>query len=327
MVSLSLMAHRLFAVRPDATVVLVGDPHQLASVEAGAVLGDLVGVGADGGAGASEQTPPTGVRSSIRSLTTIHRQADGSAILPLAAAVAAGRSDELIEVLSSGLEGLRWERSGPTSPHSPVRAELTDMARIVVEQARTGDIEGALAATTGLKVLCATRHGAGGVDAWNRHVEDDLRKQGLIERRQWYPGRPTMVTENDYLNKVFNGDVGVAVPTTTAPVDDRAEVRDGADRFEVWFPRAAGNLSVGAVRLDRVSTQWAMSIHKSQGSEFDHAVVVLPPPPARILTRELLYTAVTRARTRLTIVATEEALRAAVNRPVARASGLVERLV
>lgn len=130
----------------------------------------------------------------------------------------------------------------------------------------------------------------------------------------WYSGRPVMVLRNDYLNGVFNGDIGVAVREPDGEFHD------------VWFAREPDPIGVPSARLGDYTTQWAMSIHKSQGSEFDHVVVTLPPPPSRILTRELLYTAVTRAKQRVTIVATEAAIREAVERPAARASGLTARL-
>ena len=176
-------------------------------------------------------------------------------------------------------------------------------------------------AIASIKVLCALRRGPAGVDHWNRLIEDRLRNGNAIRRGDWYAGRPTMVTENDYLNRVFNGDVGVAMPAGGG-------ITDGPDAagYRVVFARSGANQEVPAVRLDRVATQWAMSIHKSQGSEFPHAVVVMPPPPARILTRELLYTGVTRAKERLTVVASEASIRAAIDRPVARASGLADRL-
>jgi exodeoxyribonuclease V alpha subunit len=382
MVSLSLMAHLLAGIRHDATVVLVGDPHQLASVEAGTVLGDVVGVRTSGG----EPTPPSGVAPSIRPLATVHRQAAGSAVLDLAAAVREGRSDDVLAVLRAEHPEVQWidasvlgdhhtaseptlvpradrpdraageapETSGATGPQptlfdvglgdpevdggedagrhrarfEALRAEVFAVAERAVRSAARGldDADGlhdALDAIASLKVLCALRNGPGGVDRWNRDVDDHLRAAHLISRGDWYPGRPTMVTENDYVNHVFNGDVGVAVRGPDPRRDG-----SGAERHRVVFARAGREPTVvEAVRLDRVATQWAMSIHKSQGSEFPHAVVVLPPPPARILTRELLYTAVTRARERVTLVASEAAVRAAVDRPVARASGLAARLV
>ncbi len=131
-------------------------------------------------------------------------------------------------------------------------------------------------------------------------------------RRRWYVGRPIMVTANDPVNRLFNGDVGVAVDH-----DGRLQVamREGQDIR--WLALA---------QFDQIDEWWAMTIHKSQGSEFDHAVVVLADAGSPILSRELLYTGVTRARTRLTVVGDEEAVRAAVGRPVDRASGLAERL-
>ena len=183
---------------------------------------------------------------------------------------------------------------------------------LLASPALAGDVNSALQAIGRVKVLCALRRGSAGVEGWNQRVESRLRSQGKIGPARSYSGRPVMVTENDYLNAVFNGDVGVSVRLD--------------DRYQVWFPRAGGNQMVEEVRLDRSATQWAMSIHKSQGSEFPHAVVALPPPPSRILTRELLYTGVTRAKEQLTMVACEAAIRLAVERRVARASGLHQRL-
>jgi len=193
-----------------------------------------------------------------------------------------------------------------------VADDVVAVARAVVTAARAGDVDTALSELGSTRVLCAHRRGPAGVEGWNRRVEDALRALGLVGWSEWYAGRPVMVTENDPLNGVHNGDVGVAVRED--------------DGYAAWFPRGGDALRIDSVRLDRVVTQWSMSIHKSQGSEFDHVVVVLPPAPARILTRELLYTAVTRARRRLTVVASEAAVRAAVDRPVARSSGLVLRL-
>lgn len=371
MVSLSLMAHLLAAIPSRTKVVLVGDPYQLASVEAGTVLGDIVGMrGASVHAG--EPVPPLVLGASVRSLTTVHRQKAGSAILELATAIRDGRSDEVVAILSSADPAeVCWVDRGATEkaqaqppvdlsvrrpqsdrradgPRQPtlfeaglgapavdparrsrhaarmrsIEAEVRAAALHAVTEAGRNEVEEALRAISSIKVLCALRRGDGGVDHWNRSIEDHLREAQIIGRGDWYAGRPTMVTENDYLNRVFNGDVGVALPAGSTPFH-------GADAagYQVVFPRGDGTHVVPALRLDRVATQWAMSIHKSQGSEFPHAVVVLPAPPARILTRELLYTAVTRAKERLTIIASEESVRAAVDRPVARASGLAERLV
>jgi exodeoxyribonuclease V alpha subunit len=314
MVSLSLMAHLLAAVRPGAKVVLVGDPYQLASVEAGSVLGDIVGI-ADAGGAHAEPEPPAAIRDSVRSLSIVHRQGAESAILELATAVREGRADDVMALLRSERPDVTWIDPEDTSHKARLarlEAEITDAAIGSVEAARAGEIDRALEAIGGVKVLCALRRGRGGVEGWNQRVEGRLRSAGTIGPARSYSGRPVMVTENDYLNEVFNGDVGVSVRLD--------------DRYQVWFKRGGGNQMVEEVRLDRSVTQWAMSIHKSQGSEFPHAVVALPPPPSRILTRELLYTGVTRAKNQLTIVAGEASIRLAVEHRVARASGLHQRL-
>ena len=321
MVSLSLMAHLLAAIRPDAKVVLVGDPYQLASIEAGAVLGDIVGIGSGGGAVAGT-APPAAIAESVRVLTTVHRQGEDSGILKLAECIRQGDADGAIEILKGANEDVIWvDPTNPDHKGKKIQAEqdLKDAATKVVTaaQGENAEIEEALKEILSVKVLSALRRGPTGVDHWNQLVENYLRSQELKGYSDWYAGRPVMVTKNDYLNGVFNGDVGVAIAKEDLNRDDR---------FQVWFERAEGNQMVEATRLDQIATQWAMSIHKSQGSEFDHVVVSMPPPPSRILTRELLYTAVTRAKKKLTIVATEESITEAIKREVARSSGLAARL-
>jgi exodeoxyribonuclease V alpha subunit len=321
MVSLSLMAHLLAAIRPDAKVVLVGDPYQLASIEAGAVLGDIVGIGSGGGAVAGT-APPAAIAESVRVLTTVHRQGEDSGILKLAECIRQGDADGAIEILKGSHGDVIWvDPTNPDHKGEKIQAEqdLKGAATKVVSaaQGENAEIEKALEAILSVKVLSALRRGPTGVDHWNQLVENYLRSEELKGYSDWYAGRPVMVTKNDYLNKVFNGDVGVAIAKEDLSRDDR---------FQVWFERAEGNQMVEATRLDQIATQWAMSIHKSQGSEFDHVVVSMPPPPSRILTRELLYTAVTRAKERLTVVATEESIREAIKREVARSSGLAARL-
>jgi exodeoxyribonuclease V alpha subunit len=327
MVSVALMASLLAAVPPTATLVLVGDPDQLASVEAGSVLGDLLGRDpADRGVA----PPPPVLAGNAVELATLHRVEGAAQIGDLAQLIRSGDADAVIGALAAGLVGITW--IDPESATGPAQAaaldrELLEQAESLISGARevtgdtgdTGDTGGSevralLDRLTRIKVLAALRRGPTGVDAWNRRIEDHLRRRGLIGYGEWHSGRPVMVLRNDYLNGVFNGDVGVAV-------------RDASgDHHDVWFPREPDPWRVPSARLGDYTTQWAMSIHKSQGSEFDHVVVTLPPPPSRILTRELLYTAVTRAKQQVTIVATEAAIRTAVERPAARASGLTDRL-
>jgi exodeoxyribonuclease V alpha subunit len=150
---------------------------------------------------------------------------------------------------------------------------------------------------------------------WMDRVERWLSAEiaGFGAEGRWYAGRPLLVTENDYGLRLYNGDTGVVVAA-------------GDGRVAAAFERGGGVVELSPSRLAAVDTVYAMTVHKSQGSQFDTAAVLLPAPTSQILTRELLYTAVTRARKRLILAGPEEAIRAAVARPVARASGLRRRL-
>jgi len=315
MVSLPLMARLLDAVRPEARVVLVGDPYQLASVEAGAVLGDLVGRRAE--------AAPAALRDNVVVLERVYRFGAGSPVGRLASAIKAGDVDAVLDELHAGgavpgSDGV-VRRVDPAFDEAldEVRALVLDHAVRLVDSARAARTDEVLGALGDLKVLCATGRGPLGVEDWNASIEAELRSGGRM-RERWSAGRPVMVTANDYVNGVFNGDVGVVVR--------RDPAARGPGSVRVAFDGAAGPRLLDPARLDRVTTQWAMTIHKSQGSEFTDVVVTLPPPPSPILTRELLYTAVTRARSGVTLVASEASVRAAVERPVARASGLADRL-
>ena len=162
-------------------------------------------------------------------------------------------------------------------------------------------------------MLCAHRTGPYGVTQWNRQIERWLSEQTEVPLwSSWYVGRPVLVTANDYGLGLYNGDTGVAV------------LRDGELRAAVGA--ATGTLDVATGRLADVETMHAMTIHKSQGSQAAEVTVLLPPVESRLLTRELLYTAVTRAREKVRLVGSAEQLRAAVDRRAVRASGLARRL-
>lgn len=311
MVSLHLMAGLLAALKPSARLVLVGDPFQLASVEAGSVLQDVVGP-------AWRAPTPTAVDAPLAGrvtvLTKMHRFASGSPISALADAVRTGDADGAILLLDHRRAGVTWIRSEDASELVTLRRQVADAAVDVALAALSGDATAGFAAANEIKVLAATRQGELGLYDWNDRIEAAVanRVPQLNRLARWYVGRPVIVTANDYVNRVFNGDVGLVV--------------SGEHGARVAFAHGPGVRYVAPSRLDRVETWWAMTIHKSQGSEFSHAVVSLPSEASPILSRELLYTAVTRARDRLTIVAGEAALRAAITHPVARASGLRERL-
>lgn len=333
MLSLWLMTRLVGAVRPGARLVLVGDPEQLASVEAGAVLGDIVGpasgglrmreasldeVAAVAGMAAPAQAVPQAapaIGDGVVVLRTNHRF--GGALADLAEAIRSGDADAAVDLLGSAgdASGVGWlpVDAGDAEPDQlePIRRLACDAAARVLEAARAGDAEAALAALASFRILCAHRRGPAGVSMWNGNVEEWLAEEvaGHATGAEWYLGRPVIVTANDYSLRLFNGDTGVLV--------DR-----GPAGAVVAFEHAA----VSPSRLPGVETVYAMTIHKAQGSEFDRVAVTLPRPTSRILTRELLYTAVTRARGRLLLAGTEESVRAAIDRPIARASGLTERL-
>ena len=285
MVSLSLMARLIEAVRPDARLILVGDPGQLTSIEAGAVLGDIVA--------ASE---------GIVTLERVHRF--GGAIAAVADAIRRGDGDATVEALA----GVEW-----TTDADAVREGAVACFRAVADAAREGAGRRAIEALGGFRILCAHRRGPHGVTGWTARVESWLAQAGLAADGDWYAGRPLLVTENDYGLGLYNGDTGVVIAA-------------GDGRLAAVFERRRELAEFSPTRLGAVDTVYAMTVHKSQGSQFGTAAVLLPDASSPMLTRELLYTAVTRARDRLILVGDEAAVRAAVARPVSRASGLARRL-
>jgi exodeoxyribonuclease V alpha subunit len=313
MVDLALMAHLVDSLGARTRLVLVGDPYQLASVEAGAVLGDVVGPGPGGGD--SSASP---IAERIVVLDRVHRFVAGSAVARLADAVKARDADRVADVLRDPLAGdVAWVDPTDTEGMARLRGDVVAVASQVVSAARGGDALAALLRCQEMKVLCATRSGPLGSYSWSEHIETGLSHAPGATRdaRGWYVGRPVIVSENDYLAELFNGDTGVVV----------SDLGRGGSLW-VAIPSNAGLRYLAPSQLAAVETWWAMTIHKSQGSEFAHVVVSLADASSRALSNELLYTAVTRAKTRVTVVASEEALRRAVVTPVARSSGLGERL-
>ncbi|MEI8002370.1 MAG: exodeoxyribonuclease V subunit alpha [Actinomycetes bacterium] len=308
MVSLPLMAHLLAALRPTTGLVLVGDPDQLVSIEAGAVLGDIIAPVRDGHADGHV------LRNHVVVLDRSYRFGDRADIVGLADAIRTGDADAAVALLRAGGSELTWIEPTDGGALDALADEVGAVARAVVTAARSGDAATALALGADVKVLCATRHGDLGSYRWTERIEhrlgDAVTGAAGGPGGRWYAGRPVIVTRNDPLNRLFNGDTGVYVPTD-----------DGT--AGVAFPAADGGVrTVATAQLSDTETWWAMTIHKSQGSEFDRVVVSLPVTASPILTRELLYTAVTRAKRRITVVASESALRAAIARPVERATGL-----
>jgi exodeoxyribonuclease V alpha subunit len=297
MVSLTMMARLLEAVRPDARLVLVGDADQLASVEAGAVLADLVD-------GLSERAD---VR--VAALRTSHRF--GEAIGYLADAIRVGDGDRALELLRSRDEHIEFIENDDAS--DAMRSVLLPHALRLREAALFGADDVALATLDEHRLLCAHREGPYGVQHWNRQVEKWLSEEtGQPPWSEWYPGRPLLVTANDYGLRVYNGDTGVVIA--------------GPDGLRAVIAGAGGPLDFATSRLSDVETMHAMTIHKSQGSQADEVTVLMPPGDSRLLTRELFYTAVTRAKGKVRVVGSEAAVRAGIGRRAIRATGLRQRL-
>jgi exodeoxyribonuclease V alpha subunit len=247
-------------------------------------------------------------------LERVHRF--GEDIARLALAIRDGRSDDAVAALRSQSAAISWiEPDQAPDGLAVVRDRAVAAGEQTVLAARRGDARTALASLSGFRVLCAHRRGMYGVGEWTVLLERWLseRISGFRARAPWYVGRPVMVTANDYALGLFNGDTGVVVAG-----------EDG--RPEVAFARGVAVVRVSPARLVDTDTVQAMTIHKSQGSQFDTVVVVVPDQSSPLLTRELLYTGVTRARAQVIVVGSEGAIRAAVDRPIARASGLRERL-
>ena len=308
MVSLTMMARLLEALRPTARLVLVGDPDQLTPVDAGAVLSDLVHRPAPPGAPAT--VPPEAaadgevldgeeqrqLRNGVVRLRVSQRYGPG--IAGLAEAVRHGDGDQVLQLLGT-TEGMALD-TGTVELEEQVRTVAGEMRAA----AETGDAARCLALLGRHRLLCAHRHGPFGVSAWNDRI---ARLTGALPGEQ-APGTPLLITANDYENSLWNGDTGVVVRTPDGP--------------RAAFLRAAGPDLVPLSRLSAVSPAHALTVHRSQGSQFEAVTVLLPPAGSPLLTRELLYTAVTRASRSVRVVGSEDAVRAALARQVVRASGL-----
>ena len=339
MVSLTMMARLLDALRADTRLVLVGDPDQLASVEAGAVLGDLVERPVAAIAARAARLAamlPDDVAGSDGSLATgvvrLRRnfRFEGT-IGALADAVRRGDADAAVHVLRRGDGAAELVETDPARA-AGLRDDVVRTGAAVVHAARAGDVPAALAALDEHRLLCAHRQGPYGVARWSAEVGRWLAAaiDGYADAGEWHVGRPLLVDTNDYELRLFNGDTGVVVVDTrspdTTPPDTAPPVTaphaTQAHRVVVAFGRGADPVLVHPARLSGVQTLHAMTVHRGQGSQFSRVSLVLPPADSPLLTRELLYTAVTRARTAVRVLGGAQAVRAAVERPVVRASGL-----
>lgn len=327
MIDLALMAKTLDALPPRARLVVLGDKDQLASVEAGAVLGSVCAgtgrmssamasrvarlAGADATALAGDEVAP--LADSVVFLRRSYRFDAAGGIGALAVAASAGDADAALRVLEQGSDAVTWIASGR---HAELVERLARSYEPLIRTAVRGVApEDAFAALRAHSVLCAHRGGPYGASTLNDAIEVALRRAGVIVGdAEWYAGRPVMVSRNDYALRLFNGDVGIALP-------------DATGELGVFFAGADGSVRrIAPARVPECATAFAMTVHKSQGSEFDEVTVVLPDEPSPVLTRELVYTAVTRAASRLVMWGSAAVLRAALEARVQRDSGLAERL-
>jgi exodeoxyribonuclease V alpha subunit len=335
MVDLALMAKLFQAIPTSARVMLLGDKDQLASVEAGAVLGDICAAAAADmvrrRSTASLTSPAENGTRWNASLPAKHALADcvvqlrknyrfgqQSAIYRLSNAINEGCAEEALHILRDG--GANAATDLVSTP-LPRRAELKAALRARVttgfsEFLKAPDPLAALAALGRFRILCALREGPFGVTGLNQSAEDILEEAGLIRpQNAWYARRPIMITRNDYNLKLFNGDIGLLLPDS-----DSGEPR-------AFFPGPDNTLrKFLPLRLPEHETAYAMTVHKSQGSEFDRVLLILPDRESPVLSRELLYTGITRARTSVELWFDEKVFRAALARRVTRTSGLCDAL-
>ena len=312
MVPSSMMYRLVEALNPATALLLVGDPDQLASVDAGSVLGDIAKVASQKDSILFSQTKIMSEQWRLPS------EIDGLARLlrlerPVGGQILGNEKhvDAVIEYLASNKTLISWIK-----PDSDIK-QLDELRGRVVAHARqlhrcaiSGDHQSAINKRNELQLLCAHREGPNSVSYWNGFVEYQL---GPYTDTRWYFGRPIMVTRNNYSVGLYNGDVGVIVPDESgAPV--------GA------FSDGGSFRLLPTMRLENVESVHALTIHKSQGSEYDEVVVVLPNESSQILTRELFYTGVTRTKQKLTIIGSEAVVRSAVSQAIRRASGLASRL-
>ncbi len=326
MVPLSLMVRLVDAVRDDAQLVLVGDPDQLAAIEVGAVLRDIVGPAGEApqfGAGMRAtlarvigEAPAGPQQRSFGDGVAVLRRGHRSVapIGRLAEAIRRGDGDGTVAALATDDGSITWIED-PLADPGVLREHAVSAYGPMIAAARDGDAETALRRLASFRLLCAHRHGPLGVAQWTDTVETWLR-EGLVgfePGAQRYAGLPLLATRNDYELALHNGDTGVVVRAADGEL--RAVFDAGGDTVEL-----------APSRLADVEPLFATTVHKSQGSEFEVAALLLPEPDSPLLSRELLYTAVTRARSSLVLAGSEASLREAVARPARRASGLRELL-
>ena len=351
MVDLPLMSKLFNALPEHAQVVLLGDKDQLSSVEAGSVLSDICAAAmplpskqvsfsaglleqlsqltdselneqliADMGMSYRTEHITSAVSDNLVVLQQSHRFAADSGIGQLARSINQGDAASSRQILQNKQwQDVNWQTEA--TPQHLVASLMPHYQRYFTA-IKNAQIEQAFALLAQQQVLCAQRRGEWGVEHINALIESELHRQGLLDSsHDYYPGRPLMLSQNDHQLRLFNGDIGIVMADQQQP-----------QLLKAWFINPEGQLrSVLLGRLPAHQTTYAMTIHKSQGSEFADVYLCLPDishtSQARGLSRELLYTGLTRAKQRFFLYASHLALQTCLQQQVARGSGLTERLI
>ena len=338
MVDLALMSKLLSAVKKDARVILIGDRDQLASVEAGFVMADICDrdnihlfseyfykqfenlTQCKMEVSRKKLKDSPGLYDCVVVLKKSYRFADTSGIGECSRAVNNGNFDETFSILKGNPDQIDWKKiSGPDDLSMALPKEVINGYS---EYLNCRDPQKVPELFNRFRILCAVKFGALGVIEINRLTEEILARNGLIEldnltTHPWYNGRPVLITRNDYRLELFNGDIGITM------TDPNSKSKD----LHVYFSGVSGKIRRFLPhRLPEHETAFAMTVHKSQGSEFERVLLVLPVQDYPVLTRELLYTGITRAKNHITIWGREEIIKTTILRKIERNSGLKDAL-
>lgn len=335
MIDLPLLAKLMAALPPHASLILIGDKDQLASVDAGAVLGDICGnfssnifspefarqiEDLSGQKIPSGNIPPS-VQDSIIQLQQNYRFSNISGIGLLSQAIKEGKEQEVLELLYSGkYADIHWtEIAESEKSFKELRQIIIEKYRDYLNAANSGSVSAdqIFDLFERFRILCALRVGNWGTERINAYIEKILADAGLINPRSlYYEGRPIMVLHNDYNLRLFNGDVGIVLKD-----------KNNDDQLRVFFRDEQGCMrKILPARLPGHETVWAMTVHKSQGSEFEEVILILSERDMSVITRELVYTGITRASGYVNILTSKEILSKAISRRIYRQSGLTDAL-
>jgi len=309
MVDLALMSKLIDALKPGARLILLGDKDQLASVESGAVLADLAMAEA--------------LQDNVYTLKKSHRF--GGGIKELAEVVNLQQDELAWQMLSDGGDSAVQRLDGDLIDY--IAAQQADYLQLIKVGAGFEQIYHAFSR---FQVLCSNRQGKNSVADINYRVEQKLAEQKRIDLSGlWYPGRPVMVTQNNPALHLYNGDIGICIPDNAGAglvQSGQAQGIAPTGKLMVFFQRADGSVKKYLpARVPHCETVFAMTIHKSQGSEFEEVLIVLPEVINPVLTKELLYTAITRAKKTIKLMAEEGVFTATVRQKIERITGLTDK--